>query len=481
MMKLASWVIRAARKEESGVAMMIAVVLLTVITTLTVMSLTVATHVNKSTGSSEHRAQALQVAESGVEQALARIEANAGAYTGTFTGQTEEGPFRVTVTRLGRNTYTIDSTGGARSSYVGGVWVDRELGAHRRIQVTIAPPRSFSNALFSFTTLNLKNNDVVTGDVWANQNLVMDANTSVTGSVTAATGYAELDGPVGANVRTGGFKPSNGRAVDSTSSVGGTITASVVDPPDPITCGGADQSSYKVNITGHVSAGITTWGTKTGSGTYSGTYAPHTCTSAPATLPMPSYTYNANNYDAATLYEYGTPTVPSATAVSDFHAYLASHLNDMRGTFYVNQSGAVSQSNRLDLSNMRITGDLTIVTNTPVYSAATGDNGSDAIVLIASTYDPAPGTSCEVNHDNSDCAIHAKNQFSVSGTTAVLLYAPYGPVAVKNNAKQFGAIYADSMEIKNNQEMTYDLRVDRIVGFGPVTLEPTKWVELNDA
>jgi hypothetical protein len=194
---------------------------------------------------------------------------------------------------------------------------------------------------------------------------------------------------------------------------------------------------------------------------------------------MPSYTYAASNYDPTTLHEYGTPSTPSATAVSDFHAYLAANLNNMRGTFYINQSGAVSQSNRLDLTNMQITGDLTIVTNTPVYSAAAGDNGSDAIVLIASTYDPAPGTSCEVNHDNSDCAIHAKNHFSVSGSTAVLLYAPYGPVAVKNNAKQFGAIYADSMEIKNNQEMTYDPRVDRIVGFGSVTLEPTKWVELN--
>lgn len=481
MMRLATWLVRAARKDEDGVAMMIAVVLMTVITTLTVMSLSVATHVDSSTTASEHRVQALHVAESGVEDAIARIEAAGGAFSGTLTGSTEEGTYVVTVSQLGRNRYTIDSTGGVRSSYTGGQWVDRKTGSHRRIQVSVAPPASFSNALFSYTTLNLKNNDVVTGDVWANQNLIMDANTAVTGSVTAATGYVELDGPVGANVRSGGFNPATNRAVHSTSTIGGNITASVVDPPDPITCGGADQNRYKVNITSAVSGNLTTWGTKTGAGTVAGTLSQNTCTSAPATLPMPTFVYNASNYDPVTLHEYGSPGAPSAIAVTEFQAYLAANRTSMRGTFYINQAGPVNQDNRIDLSGMVITGDLTIVSNTPVYAAAAGDNGTDAIVMIASMYDPPAGTACDVNHDASECAIHAKNQFSISGTTAVLLYAPYGPVAVKNNAEQFGAIYSESMEIKNNQTMTYDPRVDRIVGYGPVTLEQTKWVELDDA
>lgn len=476
-------IVRARCRDEDGVAMLIAVVLLTVISTLTLMSLSVAGHVDKSTNRGRHRTQALHVAESGIEAAIARIEAAAGVFSGAVTGTTEEGNYRVVVTRLARNTYRLDATGGVRSDYDAGSgkWIDRQIGSHRSIQVTVAPPRSFNSALFSYTTLDLKNNDNVIGDVWANQNVVLQANTSVSGSVTAATGYVILDGPVGGDVRSGGFNPATDKAIVIDATVGGNVKASVVDPPDPLTCGGADQNRYAVQVGATVSGGLTTWGQKTGSGTVLGAMQQNTCTSAPATIPMPTFSYNASNYDPTTLHEYGTPTTPSPTAVADFYAYLAANLTDMRGTFYVNQSSPVNQDNRLDLSGMIITGDLTIISNTPIYSAAVGDSSADAVVMIGSTYDPPTGTSCDTNHDTSECAVHLKNQFSVSGSVAVLVWAPYGPTAVKNNALQYGAIYSDSIEIKNNQTITYDPRVDRIVGFGPVTLEVTRWLELNAA
>ena len=58
------------------------------------------------------------------------------------------------------------------------------------------------------------------------------------------------------------------------------------------------------------------------------------------------------------------------------------------------------------------------------------------------------------------------------------MYSPYGPTAIKNNAVSFGAMYSDSIQVKNNQTITYDSRVERVVGFGEVTLEPTEWQEI---
>ena len=52
--------------------------------------------------------------------------------------------------------------------------------------------------------------------------------------------------------------------------------------------------------------------------------------------------------------------------------------------------------------------------------------------MLISTYKPPTGSSCDLNQDKSECAVHLKNNFATSGNTAVLVYTPYGPVAVKN-------------------------------------------------
>jgi hypothetical protein len=224
---------------------------------------------------------------------------------------------------------------------------------------------------------------------------------------------------------------------------------------------------------------VITWGTKTGAGTVGGTITQQSCTSAPPTIPMPVYSYSASNYDASTLHQFGTPTTASATAVSDFQTWLSTHGNQIVGTFYINQSGTVNQNNRVDLSGISIVGDTTLVSNVPIYMNGSGNNTNDAVAALISTYKPPIGSSCDVNHDNSECSIHIKNNFATNGNVAMLTYAPYGPVALKNNSIVFGAIYSDSIEIKNNQSITYDARVDRIVGFSSQTLEVTKWIEVT--
>ncbi len=63
--------------------------------------------------------------------------------------------------------------------------------------------------------------------------------------------------------------------------------------------------------------------------------------------------------------------------------------------------------------------------------------------------------------------------------TAVLIYAPNGPVAFKNNAEFHGAVYANNIQIKNNMNVAYDARLDQIVGFGNATLDIENWEECD--
>src|ERR1041385_5593934 len=179
-----NWLVRRTRGEE-GVALIIAVVLKGVVATLAALMLTVGVHTDQASARGRNWVQALHVAESGVDQAMAKIGAASGNYSGTFTGGTAQGTYSVTVSRQTRNQYTIRS--------VGSVAASKQGAATRALQVTMAPPSVFKNALFSYTTLEVKNNDEITGDVWANQNVIVDSGTALTGSVTAATGYIEID------------------------------------------------------------------------------------------------------------------------------------------------------------------------------------------------------------------------------------------------------------------------------------------------
>jgi hypothetical protein len=485
-------------REEEGVAMLMAVVLTSVIATLAVTTLAVSTHSDQATARGRHFTQALHVAESGVNRAMAAVQEANGALKATdctsgasvtscsFTGATEEGTYDVTVTRQARNRYQIDSTGKVNEG--------NQLSSERSLRVTLAPPRSFSNALFSYTTVETKNNDVVTGDIWANDNVILADGTEVEGSINAAGGYILLNNGahVSGDATSGKYDESSEAAiyVNGGASIDGLAKASVMNPPNPQTCGEADPNMYTVfaenNAT--IGGGATTWGSIGGGGSIAGPITQNVCTTAPAPIPMPAFTYSAANYDAATLYEFGTTSTPSATAVADFETWLSAHGDQIAGTFHINQMAPVSQNTRIDLTHATITGDLSIITNTPIYTNGTEDLSSisDGLVLLASTYEPPQGSSCDVNQDNSECAAHIKNNFAVcdpSGSdmgTAVLVYTPYGPAAVKNNALQCGAIYADSIQIKNNQTLEYDPRVERLVGFGDVTLDVVRWLEVQN-
>jgi hypothetical protein len=452
-----------ANRDESGIAMITAIIMISVIAGLTTVVLANGSHSDRSSQRGRNWTVALQTADSGVQRAIAYMQASHGVPPGTFNGTTADGTYDTVVTSLGRHRYRIDSTGsvGAGAGMV----------TSRAVSVVIGPPKSFRYALFSFTDVDTKNNNQVDGDVWANGNVTVQGGDTVTGSATAATGWVMLNNgsTITGDVVTGGYNTSNGRAIDVSTNahIGGTAKAKSTAPDcadDPT------HLHYNVNVVGSISGAVSTWGAKTGGGS-TGPFTPSVCLAAPATQPIPAFTYNPANYSPAPV-EFATPTA--------FNTWPSTHKIGLSGTYFIHGGGA---TDAVDINGVTISADTTIIAESAPIDAFGGTgvdaaNSNDKVLVLASYYTPAPGVACTNNGGNpADCAVGIKNNFQPSSNTATLIYAPNGPVAFKNSAEFDGAVYANSIVLKNNLDVVYDPRVEQIIGAGPVTLQTESWRE----
>jgi len=170
--------------------------------------------------------------------------------------------------------------------------------------------------------------------------------------------------------------------------------------------------------------------------------------------------------------------------VSEFNVFKAASKLNMKGTYAIWQTSP-TKTTTVDLEDIYLTGDLTIITNAPIDFGNTSFISSSvpARAIIISTYVPPSGTSCSTN--GGDCSIYSKNKIEFdrgvitdpNDGIAGLLYTT-GKMAIKNQGSAAdGALYAGSMDIKNGFDITYNARIAQILGFG-VGLEQTRWQEL---
>lgn len=446
--------------------MLTAVMVMMITAALVVVVLNTGTHSQQTARRGRSWEAAIQLADGGVQRAIAYLQSTSGGVPSTITGATDAGTYSTTVTYLGRNRYQIDSSGSAGGTAKG-------LNATRKLRVILGPQKSFRYALFSLTDVDTKNNNYVVGDVWANGSVTVYQNDTIDGNVNAATGWASMgnNAAITKDLVTGGYDPSTGRALAMANgaNIGGKMTAASSTP------GCADDPSatqYIVNVGGSITGATTTWGIKTGSGS-TGTLLTHTCKAAPATKPMPTFTYNPLNYNPAPI-EFASPAA--------FTSWLNTGGNktNLSGTFLIRGGDA---NNPIDINGVSISGDTTIIAESAPIDAFGGtgvsaQNNNDKVLVLASWYQPQVGAVCTNNGGNpADCSIGIKNNFQPNDNTATLLYAPNGPISFKNNADFLGAVYGKNIVLKNNMNLTYDARVDQIVGFGPVTLDQESWVE----
>jgi hypothetical protein len=486
---------RRLRPGEEGYALVVAVILISVMMVLMAVSLTAATSSLRNSQNSVRFARTLAVAEAGVNDAITRLGedrtgtspcSRGSATTCTASG----GVYQVSWTQSSGN--IVVTADGYYPSLASPAF-------HREIQVTFEPVPTFRYALYSQDSLSVKNTAVVVGDLYSSASITVDNNTIICGNVEAAggdinlgSGTQVLKSYIAANCSgKSGLVWANGSIIDGSGVViAGNAKASA---PSGANCVPSANNNY---IDGGTVQGTATACGKIIGVTSPNTLSPGTSTTPPQVTGLPTFIFDPNNYSS--MFCYPTtgicgPNNTSPTAVSSFQTYVNANTTTMSGTFAIWQTGP-SQSTKISLDGIKLSGDLTIITNAPVdlgnTSCITTGSGcpsagaTPADFTLVSLYVPPPFSTCDAN--GGDCSIYSQNKIVFDAGVASdpndgiagLIYTP-GKLAVKNqNSSGEGALYAGSMDIKNGFSITYNPRIERQLGFG-LSFQRTLWKELN--
>ncbi len=497
---------RRFHRDEDGFALVTALGIMVVMTLLLVVVLAAGEASFNNAERNSRFTRTLGIAEAGVNDAITML---GEAGTPTNPCPIDSSPAQVCQATDGHGvpngeyqvSWTQPSSSGAVTIQSIGYYPNMATEQiSRKVQVVLEPVQSFKYALYSNTTLDIKNNEIVIGDVYANQKVTLGTNAILCGSVVNVAGGVETQN--GASVVKGLSGALSQLCSGKNGKVwsGGTITLNqtgiVQGDAKASYTGPCPNAAYSI-VGGTVQGVATACGSITATGWTSKSES--TVSSPPAAEPMPPYTFDASKYTGLVCYGSGSTcseTSTSSTAVSSFAT--VSRMA-MKGSYAIWQTQP-TQSTQVSLDGLTIGGDLTIVTNAPIdfgnvtnVTLAPGVTSAD--LEIISLYIPPTGTTCDTN--GGDCSIYAKNKVTFDAGDATdpddgivaLLYTP-GKMAFKNTggngasctsgdiSSMDGAMYAGSMDLNNCFRVTYNTRIERAIGFGS-GLEQTLWQEIS--
>ena len=449
------------RREEQGYAMVISVVVASVAIVLVSAILAQGLHLLQATTRDRRWNNALQVAEAGIERTVVELirDPSAGGMSVTTVPY---GQFESTVVTPAVGYRTITSTG-----YVPSKGATNAVA--RRITVRYGPAPVFQYALFSASTMELKNvnNNCVRGDAFANESIAVSNNACIEGSILSATGAVAFENNAdvkrkadgtGGDVHSGGLGTTGsadwGIATTNGVRIQGSAHATQASCPAP------DPTKYKIIGDGLIEGDA--WAGNTITPTVVGTKEEHVCRLSRPTQLLP--TFQVGQIQSL----YGTPV----TEYNSVASFLAANPGTLSGYHYVNDA---TPGATVNLTGRTVTDTFVLITNALIdfnlnfvvdMAVNSPDKFVDIISLNSSTDPTAP-------------AINIVNGFEVRGSPKppVLLYST-GLVEVKNSAISNGAVYGNRVNIKNNLDMTYDGRVERVLGFGASRFERISWNEV---
>jgi len=452
---------RPDRRDEDGLAMIVVMIVSSVALLLVTMMLAQGLHVLEATSYDRRWNRALQAAEAGLEERIAALQKNADDLS-PLNNTSEFGEFEVVVTAPTSSTRLISSKGWSPSKTA-------PLARLRKIEVLYAPEPTFRYALFSNSTLDLKNqnNNCTEGDVYATATITID-KACVKGSVTSARGAiifandAEIKKRtdpdtgqlVGGDVHSGGLvAPPAGmnEGIRLTTGVNIYGEAHARQPSCPST----DNTNYTISGDNQNRTG-TIHGDAFGPAIFANVLGQRNapfCEISPAVETLPAF-----REDQVTSVYPGIDTANSAQSMS---SVLAAMGNNISGKFYVNDpNGTIVFPN-----NATVTSTFVLVTNAAMsipnsFDVRVTDGDTEFVNLI----------SLNTSVDPNRPAIKIVNSFNVHPAAdgvvpAVLVYAA-GLIDVKNTANSNGAIYGARLTVQNNLNISYDPRLLRVPGFG---------------
>ena len=492
------------RRDEEGFALVTAVFILAIMSMLLIVVLEAGNNAFNVAERNSRFTRTLGVAEAGVDDVVTQLGesrlsstlASCRIGTGTVCAAAG-GEYQVNWSTDIQGTVTVTSIG----------YYPSKAGAQisRQIRAVYKPIPSFNYAIFSDTSINIKNGQVVYGNIFANQGITIGTGAVICGSVTSAGGsvitqsgasivksYTDGSGRV-CSGKTGSVWANGTISLGSTGVIEGDATASA---PAGTNC--AIQTLTYAVLGGTVQGKATACGLITATTTNPSAHtwtAPSPPKASPTGGISPPYTFDPSNYTGINCIPISSPCDPAQTSATAYQVFNALSKTNMQGVYAVWQTdphcGDIAnppsaQCTKLDLTNLSVGGNLTIVTNAPIYFGNTNPITSTgpATVAVVSLYIPGASSTCTVN--GGECSIYGKNAVvfdagnanDPNDAIAALLYTP-GKMAFKQQTNAAdGALYAGSMDIANGFGITYNDRISTIVGFGG-SLQQVLWQEIS--
>jgi len=478
--------LRRIKEQEGGYALVTAMLVLAVLTILMAVTLSAGSAVDNMAKRGTNWTRVLGVAESGLDDAVTRLNFDrATVDTGKCPDDSpqpcelEWGEYETTWNSdLAAKTVTVTATGYYPFKGATGA-------VSRKVQAVYQPDPSFKYALFSASTLDLKNNSEIWGSVYGTDSIVFDNGTKLCGSALSG-GTITGGGGTAATVKTGTIAGQSCIAAgnDAMLWADGSIEAVVAVAGDVHSAG--TPGCANIVDTNPIAGSAWSCGATIASTTV-GTEYTNWAQAAPPAEEMPSFTFSAANYTGEVCYPASClMSAGSAAQVPAFNA--ATGFGDVHeGTYVVwigpegtNCLGTDAGTTALQLPNLTVTGDLTIITNGRIdldnqnsitYTGA----GSGAVLALISLCGDSSAAICDQN-GGSQCSISAKNGLNVDTDLATLFYTT-GPMSMKNNAGSGGAIYSGTLQVKNNISAFYNPAIARIIGFNEGYVRQS-WQEL---
>ena len=418
--------LRAGRPggSEDGVSLLTALVIVLAVFSISGVWLGVATFEFNQSDRDRRREQARNAAEAGLNQAMSRLSVNrdyAGTALVALPGGT--GEYEVTVAAVAAGPSEIRRRIVA-TGYAPARAAPRRLA--RRLEQEVGLIGGPTGGTFSFAMLSsgvngLRNNSVVNGDVFSNNDIEIGNNTYLTGSVTTlGTFTAKNNATIGGDVHSAGdMELKNGVTVLGSAYSGGAMKLGEVR--------GNAQA-----------AGAITGGTVGGS--RSPFSPPDPIDFVP--VPVPSFTWNAAAYTPPGQ-EWASPTL--------FSLYWAANKGALSGHHRVRCT--VLCGTPLDLTGaFTMVGDTTVVSDTPIlFKNTTKPSAAGPVTLAVVSLATGPG------------AIELRNNFSSPANISLVLAAPNGEADFPNNVEFTGAVVAQTIEVGNN--FTQSFRPITVPGF----------------
>lgn len=441
--------------------MVVAVVVTTVAVILVTAVLAAGVHLTTATVRESRWQLALRVAELGVEQAAAELNADASlGYTGTgaATPATVPGGQVATKVTAISNGYQIDAVG-----YVPSMTAANAI--KRRLRVLYKPGPNFTYALFSSSGLFVKSTGGIYGDVYGKDAVEVYNGTEIYGDVISATSTVFLNQNAkvkkkvsdtgGGNIYSGGAntlsswatKLDNGSLVEEHVHARVPTTASCASPtPYNLAMGGTARVKGKGYLPGTATGGNPDGGVT------------KTCVTAPPYIGFPQYHYDPSLY----------PSGVTTKTPGDFNA-----LTSLSGVIRV----PATSSDTISLACKTVTDDFVLVTEakivkpntcstTPFYGGSDPANDLIQIISLFPVSDPL------------NPAVDVENKLELPTPAPAMLLYSTGFCDLKNSVITTGAVYCNGLNIKNTLDITYDKRVRDIIGFGSALYVQSSFREL---